>query len=271
VVALGSTVIRAKLHLAQGHPDAALRLLAEARRPDLAQYPSEWSRERLAVTLSAAHLAAGRPQAAVAALDGVSTRAPDSVVTAAQAQLSAGGDEDQEAAVRRLQALREDPAVGSATRTRALLLLAQADADPDGPDSTRLLVQALGTAEPERLLRPLRESAAWVRRRLRRSPELARAHSWLPGDLRPAPPAPVLVRPDPDADAVPPTEPLTDRELEILACAARMLSTQEIADALFLSPNTVKTHLKSINRKLLTASRREAVRRAERLRLLDRP
>ncbi|WP_380286404.1 helix-turn-helix transcriptional regulator [Kitasatospora purpeofusca] len=48
-----------------------------------------------------------------------------------------------------------------------------------------------------------------------------------------------------------------------------MLSTQEIADELFLSPNTVKTHLKSINRKLLTANRREAVRAAARLHLLD--
>ncbi|MFC5663936.1 LuxR C-terminal-related transcriptional regulator [Kitasatospora misakiensis] len=268
VVTLGSSVIRAKLHLAQGRPDTALRLLEETRRHELADRPSDWSRERLAVTACAAHLAAGRPQAAVAVLDEVPTRAPDSVVVAAGARLAAGRDE--ESALAELRALRDDPAVGSATRTRALLLLAQADAGHDGPDSTRLLTQALATAEPERLCRPFRESAPWVRRRLRHLPQLARAHSWLPGDLRPPARDP---DPDPhrgaDGEPAPPTEPLTEREREILLCAARLLSTQEIAEELFLSPNTVKTHLKSVNRKLLTANRRDAVRTAARLRLLD--
>ncbi|MER5352241.1 LuxR C-terminal-related transcriptional regulator [Kitasatospora sp. NPDC002551] len=262
VVTLGSGVIRARLQLAQGRPEAALRLLAETRERELADRPSDWSRERLAVTACAALLAAGRPQDAVAALAGAPTRAPDSVVVAAQAQLAAGRDE--EGALGRLRALRGDPAVGSATRTRALLLLAQAGADHDGPDSTRLLVQALATAEPERLRRPFRESAPWVRRQLSRQPQLARAHAWLPQDLRPA-----AVDAAPDGDGAPPAEPLTTREQEILRCAARMLSTQEIADELFLSPNTVKTHLKSVNRKLLTANRREAVRAASRLHLLD--
>ncbi|MFE0462393.1 LuxR C-terminal-related transcriptional regulator [Kitasatospora sp. NPDC058965] len=261
VVVLGNLLIRAKLHLAQGHPDAALRVLEESRRPELLGHPSDWSRERVAVTAAAAHLAAGRPQEAVAALADAPTRAPDSVVTAAQARLCAG--QDPAATLRRLHALRDDPAVGTAPRTRALLLLAQADPDPDGPDGTRLLAQALGTAEPERLRRPFRESAAWVRRQLHRQPQLARAHPWLPGDLRPASPAAA-----PDAEVPPPAEPLTEREREVLVCAAGMLSTQEIADRLFLSPNTVKTHLKNINRKLLTGNRREAVRRAERLHLL---
>ncbi|WP_344344549.1 LuxR C-terminal-related transcriptional regulator, partial [Kitasatospora putterlickiae] len=156
------------------------------------------------------------------------------------------------------------------------LLLAQAGAEPDGPDGARLLAQALATAEPERLRRPFRESAPWVRRQLRQQPRLALAHPWLPGDLRPSSPGP---GPHPDgphpdgrpSPAGPLTEPLTEREREVLRHAARMLSTQEIADELFLSPNTVKTHLKSINRKLLTANRREAVRTAARLHLLGEP
>ncbi|MFE7562790.1 LuxR C-terminal-related transcriptional regulator [Kitasatospora sp. NPDC057500] len=278
LVALGNAVVGAGLELSQGRPDTALRLLAEAREHELADRPSEWSRERLAVTACAAQLAAGRPRAAVAALDGVPTRAPDSRLVAARAHLAAGIDEAQ--ALEQLRALRDDPAVGSATRTRALLLLAQACAEPDGPDGARLLAQALATAEPEHLRRPFRESAPWVRRQLRRRPQLALAHPWLPGDLRPSAPGPGPHPDGPDPDGgpppagppmEPPTEPLTGRERDVLLHAARMLSTQEIADELFLSPNTVKTHLKSINRKLLTANRREAVRTAARLHLLDEP
>ncbi|MFF2659078.1 LuxR C-terminal-related transcriptional regulator [Kitasatospora sp. NPDC058032] len=284
VVALGNAVLGAELELARGRPDAALRLLEESREDGgLADRPSDWSRERLAVTACAAHLAAGRPQAAVAALEGVPTRAPDSLVVVARARLAAGLDEA--GALAQLRALRDDPAVGGATRTRALLLLAQADAEPGGPESARLLAQALAAAEPEGLLRPFRESAPWVRRQLHRQPRLARAHTWLPGDLRPSAPdprpdgPPSGGRPPTRAPAEPPAEPpadllteaLTERELDVLQHAARMLSTQEIADELYLSPNTVKTHLKSINRKLLTANRREAVRTAARLHLLDGP
>ncbi|MFJ4095647.1 LuxR C-terminal-related transcriptional regulator [Kitasatospora sp. NPDC089913] len=275
VVALGNAVVRAGLQLARGRPDSALRLLEETRRHGLGERASDWSRERLAVTACAAHLAAGRPEEAVAALDDVPVRTPGSLVVAARARLAAGRDVSDTLAG--LRALREDPAVGGATRARALLLLAQAE--PDGPDSARLLTEALAAAEPERLCRPFRESAPWVRRRLRGLPRVAAAHGWLPADLRPpardpapgrkadAGPAPVAGGPVAGA----PVEPLTGREREILLCAARLLSTQEIAEELYVSPNTVKTHLKSVNRKLRTASRRDAVRTATRLRLLDAP
>jgi LuxR family maltose regulon positive regulatory protein len=48
-----------------------------------------------------------------------------------------------------------------------------------------------------------------------------------------------------------------------------MLSIAEIASELYLSINTVKSHLKSINRKLGVSRRREAVRRARQLGLLQ--
>jgi DNA-binding CsgD family transcriptional regulator len=50
---------------------------------------------------------------------------------------------------------------------------------------------------------------------------------------------------------------LTRREAEILGYAARGLSDRQIAEALFISPNTVKTHIRSILRKTGSASRRE--------------
>lgn len=48
---------------------------------------------------------------------------------------------------------------------------------------------------------------------------------------------------------------LTDRELEIAVLVAQGLSNQEIADAMFMSQATVKTHLNRINIKLDTSNR----------------
>ena len=49
---------------------------------------------------------------------------------------------------------------------------------------------------------------------------------------------------------------------------ATSLSNQEIARELYLSVNTVKTHIKHVLRKLRASSRAEAVARAQALRYL---
>lgn len=71
------------------------------------------------------------------------------------------------------------------------------------------------------------------------------------------------------ADAKPEVEPLTERETEVLRCVTEALSTQDIATTLYLSINTVKTHLKSIYRKLGTSGRSATARRAHELNLLS--
>jgi len=63
-------------------------------------------------------------------------------------------------------------------------------------------------------------------------------------------------------------EPLSDRELEVLCLIAAGLSNKEIAEKLFVSLNTVRTHTKSINAKLDVHSRTQAVARAKELDLL---
>ena len=55
---------------------------------------------------------------------------------------------------------------------------------------------------------------------------------------------------------------LTARESETLALLAIGMSNRGIAEALILSENTVRTHLKAVFRKLLVTSRTEAVARA---------
>jgi LuxR family maltose regulon positive regulatory protein len=61
---------------------------------------------------------------------------------------------------------------------------------------------------------------------------------------------------------------LSARELIVLQYMATSLSNQEIARELYLSVNTVKTHIKHVLRKLRASSRAEAVARAQALRYL---
>jgi len=63
-------------------------------------------------------------------------------------------------------------------------------------------------------------------------------------------------------------EPLTEREREVLARLAGMLTTAEVASEMCISINTVKARLKSIYRKLAATHRGEAVRRARQLKLI---
>ena len=62
---------------------------------------------------------------------------------------------------------------------------------------------------------------------------------------------------------LPPGGVLSGRELEVLRLLASRLTTTEIAGALYVSANTVKSHMKSIYRKLDASSRAAAVRLGE--------
>ena len=62
--------------------------------------------------------------------------------------------------------------------------------------------------------------------------------------------------------------PLTDKEQEVLCHLSALLTTEEIARTMFVSVNTVKTHVRAILRKLAVSGRNEAVRRARDLQLI---
>ncbi len=64
------------------------------------------------------------------------------------------------------------------------------------------------------------------------------------------------------------TPALTASELAVLRLLRSHMTNQEIADALYLSVNTVKTHLRAVYHKLGVSSRREAVDRGRRLHML---
>jgi len=66
-----------------------------------------------------------------------------------------------------------------------------------------------------------------------------------------------------------PLEPLSQRELQVLTQLTVKATYREIGGALFLSENTVKTHVSRVYRKLNVTSRREAVDLALRLGLVE--
>ncbi len=55
------------------------------------------------------------------------------------------------------------------------------------------------------------------------------------------------------------SEPLTQKEVEVLLCIAEGKNNKQAADSLFVSVNTIKTHLKNIFIKLDITSRSEAI------------
>lgn len=184
-----------------------------------------------AVEAAAIHLATGRPGVAIDLLDG----------------------------------LRTGSRAGPAVTVRAALVRAQA-AEEAGDTATarRLVTHALLDARRERLRRPFLDAGAWLRPLLATPPLHELAAGWLtPGSPRHGEQA----RPE----ALPPplvAVELSGRERDVLERLARMMSTEEVAADLYVSVNTVKTHLKSVYRKLAVNRRGDAVRRARDLRLL---
>jgi LuxR family transcriptional regulator, maltose regulon positive regulatory protein len=130
------------------------------------------------------------------------------------------------------------------------------------------LEQALGLAEPHRAYGPFLDMGGDV-------------HSAIAILVAPASPAagfaarvrehlisrPLARLPD-AAPGGRETPALTASELAVLRLLRSHMTNQEIADALYLSVNTVKTHLRAVYHKLGVSSRREAVDRGRRLRML---
>ncbi len=61
---------------------------------------------------------------------------------------------------------------------------------------------------------------------------------------------------------------LSDREVEVLRCLSRGKTTAQVAEELFISENTVKTHIRHILEKMDVRNRAEAVAKAVHDRLL---
>jgi LuxR family maltose regulon positive regulatory protein len=154
-------------------------------------------------------------------------------------------------------------------------LVLQAIALQAKPDQAlAALERALSLAEPEGYVRTFVDAGAPMSALLREAvahgiaPQYARIllaafEAESKDDRRPMELPQSAVRP-----AAPLVDPLTGRELQVLRLLTTRLSSTEIAQQLFLSPNTVRSHIKNIYSKLNVHSRRDALDRASDLGLL---
>ena len=67
------------------------------------------------------------------------------------------------------------------------------------------------------------------------------------------------------SQGIPPEVALSKREMDVLRCLAKGMTSAQIASDLFISENTVKTHVRHILEKLEASNRAEAVSRAMQL------
>jgi LuxR family maltose regulon positive regulatory protein len=139
----------------------------------------------------------------------------------------------------------------------------------DHDAAARSLRRALDLAEPEGFRRAFVEGGTPVRALLVDHLHRARSHRALADTLLARLRDSTGATSSPGAAAAAAlVEPLSEREQVVLRYLPSTLSAGEIADELFVSLNTVKTHIKSIYRKLDTNRRWDAVRRARQLQLL---
>jgi len=191
---------------------------------------------------------------------------PEAAVTLAHAWMAAGDSDNARRALAPVLAAQ----VGVPERVRLQACLVDARLSYHRGDRVRgrrSLGTALRLAEHEQLRLPFAMERSWIGQVLQRDPELAGAHQHL---VRPAmrhSPLPAAAHAL-NETAIPAVEPLTERETEVLRHISGMLTTAEVASELYISTNTVKSHIKNICHKLAVAHRGEAVRRARQLELI---
>jgi LuxR family maltose regulon positive regulatory protein len=261
------TFIRCRVRGASGDRYAAAIALAATRRQLYVGHTHPMVAQLLLLAEADLRLAAGQTVTARRLLDELSPP-PQLLPWAALSQAKVClAERRPTAAVAVLRPEMDAPDASPAWTVEAALLYAEAlVAQGDRPLAGPWIARALEVAVQDDIRRPFsaRGRAAY---------ELLRA--WQPEDPRHqrlaeefvaslAIPALALE----GVDAAAPAEPLTERELTVLRYLQGMMSTAEIASVLFVSINTVKTHIKSIYRKLGAGRRREAVERAHQLHLL---
>jgi LuxR family maltose regulon positive regulatory protein len=232
----------------------------------------------------------GDPQAAMAWVKSVDAapHAPSMFIwlhapclTRARIQIAAGGEDDLREAIETLGALRQDLAtlhvtcqVVEVTALQALALAKQGRVTR----ALNTLQDAVALAMPGDWIRPFIELGLPMAELLERLGRSAVEGDFIDRLLATYKigSAPALARQVP-TDAPPKAQlgaapsDLTNREVDILDLLSQRLQNKEIATKLYISPHTVKDHLKRIYQKLGVRGRRQAVRKAQDTGLLPTP
>jgi LuxR family maltose regulon positive regulatory protein len=256
--------VRARLFALKGEPLTALDLLMAAQ----ADGPlPPFLRVSTGLLEAELWLGLGEPARARRRLAEVDAEdASDAAIGLARIELASG---DPGAAIRAVATFLGDerePVLPFARAEAWAIDAIARDAVRDEEGALRALERALDLAEPRGYAGILARYGAPLRSLLRRRVERGTGHRALAAQL-----LSTLHESSTGHRAAPATllEPLSDRELAVLRFLPTMMSNAEIAGEMFVSVNTVKTHLKHVYRKLDVADRRDCVKRARELRLLS--
>jgi LuxR family transcriptional regulator, maltose regulon positive regulatory protein len=268
-IAVLSGILRTRLAIADGNLAGArglVRWLTDAAAGPASMTPHGVGKA-IAVLDAEISLAAGERDRARAALPGSGAATGSAATTICQARLLIAGEDDK-AALHLINPVLADP-VGTcsiADRISALLTAAVAHRRlGQASDAGELLEEALALAEPDDACGPFIAAGPAVRSALTVLISPASRCAAFTGRI--------LDRFDsrtPRRVAPLSSTALTESELAVLRFLPSHMTNQEIAESLFLSINTIKTHLSSVYRKLGVVNRRQAIAQGRRLELLLR-
>jgi LuxR family maltose regulon positive regulatory protein len=266
------TLARAQLRQAGGDLPGAFESLAAARKSLADGYAAAFVSCRLDLVEAEMRLMAGNTDEAGAVLKGLAAAGAErrercsatEAVALARLELAEG---EPAAAMATLAPVLDGAAPGVGVVDAAAWMLHALAADAlDEPDRIATALQrAVELAEPEGSRRVFLDTGPAGLALLARYRDRI-GSSW--------PFLDELAQDPTDAGRVAPAElpavvePLSERERVVLRYLPSMLSYVEIADELYISPHTIKSHARSIYRKLGADGRRDAVRRARQLDLL---
>jgi LuxR family maltose regulon positive regulatory protein len=262
VAAAASTLVQSRRLRTRGDLRGAMRLIEQARATAGPALP-EWLSREMSISHGRLLISSGRPGEALATVGRFERPHPPDVVVLHAEALAAEGEPERAAELLTpivgAAGLAPPVSVG-AWLARATIAEQLGEAD----DARSALRQAVRAAAPQGQCRSVHQ--VWTRlRRILSDDDLATQHRTLRGEppagRRPADQAP-------GAGDLVIVDALSPREMEVLHGMAGMLPTEEIAATLYVSVNTVKTHVRSILRKLSASRRNEAVRRARSLGLI---
>ncbi|HET7351826.1 MAG TPA: LuxR C-terminal-related transcriptional regulator [Marmoricola sp.] len=265
-VAAMHQVGEARWLVATGQPEAAVRSLAVvAPGSDPGATTTPWTKGLLAVATANALVASGEPQRALEVLAGAAGGPRvECALVVARVLVDRGDLARAQATMAPLLAELPRSSLGSQVEC-GLLMARVAHLDGRAERARELVDRALRQAESAKSCRPVVQEAGWLVDLVEHDTALRRAHGgFLVGLRTPTSAPPVRYEPSGDPATVY-VETLTVREAQVLGLLAEMCSTQEIADELFLSVNTVKTYVRGILRKLYVNRRVDAVRRGREL------
>ena len=268
-------VVAARLAQAGGDLDAALALLDDAERlyvsdfsPDIHPIPAVRARMLIAHE-RAASARAWATRTGISATDDLSYVREYEHTTFARLLVADATESDDDSVATALELLDRLLAAAEAGRrdgSRLEILVVQAlarDAAGDTAGAFAALDAAVEIAEPDGYVRAFLDEGPAMVGLLTAAARRPNAPGYLSVLRGGANAGPRTV-----AASQGLVEPLSERELEVLRLLRGELDGPDIANELFVSLNTLRTHTKNIYAKLGVSSRRAAVRRAEELHLL---